>query len=177
VLSTLGHLCDALRRLCDLRGGRDLKRYWAVLAAANITKQRLASFDRSIKSEPNFSAEQCPGLEKDLTAYLITLKAVHSGDDLRSAAQSVMGYTQGTLKGAFSSEHYLHDAIASNMRQAVSIITMVHIASNMRQAVSIIAMMHIASNMRQAVSIITIMHIASNMRQAVSIITMRTHCI
>ena len=43
--------------------------------AANISEERLASFDRPIKSEPKFSKEQCPGLKKDLTAYLQTLKA------------------------------------------------------------------------------------------------------
>ncbi len=45
------------------------------LQAANISKERLASFDRSIKSEPKFSKEQCPGLKRDLIAYLHTLKA------------------------------------------------------------------------------------------------------
>ena len=44
------------------------------LQAAGITKERLASFDRAIRSEPNFKPEQCAGLLKDLQAYLITLK-------------------------------------------------------------------------------------------------------
>jgi len=43
--------------------------------AANITKERLAGFDRPILSEPKFSKEQCVGLKRDLTAYLQTLKA------------------------------------------------------------------------------------------------------
>lgn len=46
-----------------------------ILQAANISKERLASLDRPIKSEPAFKQEQCPGLKKDLTAYLQTLKA------------------------------------------------------------------------------------------------------
>ena len=45
------------------------------MQAANISKERLASFDRPIKSEPKFSKQQCPGLKKDLAAYLQTLKA------------------------------------------------------------------------------------------------------
>ncbi len=46
-----------------------------LLQAADITKERLASFDRPIVSEPKFSEGQCPGLKRDLTAYLQTLKA------------------------------------------------------------------------------------------------------
>lgn len=42
--------------------------------AANITKERLASFDRPIVSEPKFTKSQCEGLKRDLTAYLQTLK-------------------------------------------------------------------------------------------------------
>lgn len=46
--------------------------------AANITKERLAGFDRPIVSEPKFSQAQCPGLKRDLAAYLHTLKASFS---------------------------------------------------------------------------------------------------
>ena len=46
-----------------------------LLQAANISKERLASFDRPIRSEPEFTQQQCAGLKKDLTAYLQTLKA------------------------------------------------------------------------------------------------------
>ena len=35
---------------------------------------------------------QVPGLTHDLTEYLRTLKAVHSGADLDSAAEAVLGY-------------------------------------------------------------------------------------
>ena len=41
--------------------------------AANITRERLASFDRPIKSEPAFRPEQQAGLLADLTNYLQTL--------------------------------------------------------------------------------------------------------
>lgn len=45
-----------------------------LLQAANITRQRLASFDRPIVSEPSFKEEQRAGLLQDLGAYLTTLK-------------------------------------------------------------------------------------------------------
>ena len=47
------------------------------MQAANISKARLASFDRAIRSEPNFKPEQCQGLKKDLANYLLTLKVSH----------------------------------------------------------------------------------------------------
>lgn len=43
--------------------------------AANITAERLASFDRPIKSEPAFKPDQREGLITDLSNYLQTLKA------------------------------------------------------------------------------------------------------
>ena len=67
--------------------------------AANISRERLASFDRPIVSEPAFKPEQCPQLLKDLQSYLVTLKAVHSGADLQAAAAAVLGYEQESVKG------------------------------------------------------------------------------
>ena len=44
-----------------------------VSQAANITKERLASYDRAIRSEPSFQPSQQQGLLTDLTNYLQTL--------------------------------------------------------------------------------------------------------
>eukprot|EP00192_Tetraselmis_astigmatica_P006552 CAMPEP_0117678226 /NCGR_PEP_ID=MMETSP0804-20121206/17184_1 /TAXON_ID=1074897 /ORGANISM="Tetraselmis astigmatica, Strain CCMP880" /LENGTH=797 /DNA_ID=CAMNT_0005487599 /DNA_START=119 /DNA_END=2509 /DNA_ORIENTATION=- len=90
-------ICEAL--LAYLKSGLDISAYWSTLKAANIDAARLASFDRSIRSEPSFSQEQAPGLTRDLEHYLHTLKAVHCGDDLKSAAAGVLGYSQGHRKG------------------------------------------------------------------------------
>lgn len=49
--------------------------YCVCAQAANISKERLAGFDRPIVSEPKFSEAQSSGLKRDLTAYLQTLKA------------------------------------------------------------------------------------------------------
>jgi alpha-glucan,water dikinase len=51
-----------------------LQDYWRTLGAAGISAERLASFDRAIRSEPHFNAQQVPRLRRDLTAYLRTLK-------------------------------------------------------------------------------------------------------
>ncbi len=42
---------------------------------------------------------QAAGLQRDLSAYLATLKAVHGGDDVRSAADAVLGFEAVDMKG------------------------------------------------------------------------------
>ncbi len=44
------------------------------MQAGNVTKERMAGYDRSIRSEPNFEPSQQEGLITDLTAYLQTLQ-------------------------------------------------------------------------------------------------------
>jgi alpha-glucan,water dikinase len=78
---------------------RVLAAYWERLTADGITKERLLSFERAIRSEPRIEPGQVQGLTKDLTEYLRTLKAVHSGADLASAADAVLGYKQGSSQG------------------------------------------------------------------------------
>ncbi|PNH11039.1 Alpha-glucan water dikinase, chloroplastic [Tetrabaena socialis] len=90
-------ICQAL--LDYIAAGLDIQAYWRTLARANITAQRLASFDRAITSEPRFSGQQAEGLQRDLSAYMQTLKAVHGGDDLRSAINNVLGYEETDMKG------------------------------------------------------------------------------
>lgn len=68
-------------------------RYWETLHANGIDAERLLSYDRSIHSEPKFNEGQVEGLVRDLKKYMLTLKAVHSGADLESAAAYVLGYS------------------------------------------------------------------------------------
>ncbi|GLC49607.1 Pyruvate phosphate dikinase, PEP/pyruvate binding domain, partial [Pleodorina starrii] len=90
-------ICRAL--LDYIAAGLDITAYWRTLSSAGISAQRLASFDRPIVSEPRFSGQQAAGLQRDLTAYLQTLQAVHGGDDLASAINNVLGYEETDMKG------------------------------------------------------------------------------
>lgn len=76
-----------------------MSQFWRRLAEDNIDRERLRSYDRPIHSEPKFSPSQVEGLTRDLTEYLRTLKAVHSGADLDSAVAAVLGYSQSQSKG------------------------------------------------------------------------------
>ncbi|KAH7423050.1 hypothetical protein KP509_12G037200 [Ceratopteris richardii] len=84
-------ICQAL--LDYISNDLDIEAYWKTLNANGVTKERLKSYDRPIVSEPKFRPDQKEGLTRDLTAYLKTLKAVHSGADLESAIATCMGYS------------------------------------------------------------------------------------
>ncbi|KAI5078481.1 hypothetical protein GOP47_0006152 [Adiantum capillus-veneris] len=84
-------ICQAL--LDYIKNDLDVEAYWKTLKASGVTKERLRSYDRPIVSEPRFRPDQKEGLTRDLTAYLKTLKAVHSGADLESAIATCMGYS------------------------------------------------------------------------------------
>ncbi|XP_039049997.1 alpha-glucan water dikinase 2 [Hibiscus syriacus] len=81
-------ICEAL--LNYLKSGFKLDLYWKTLHAHGLTKEKLASYDRPIVSEPHFRTDAKEGLIRDLTMYLKTLKAVHSGVELESAIESCM---------------------------------------------------------------------------------------
>jgi alpha-glucan,water dikinase len=45
---------------------------------SGVTKERMLSYDRPVRSEPKFKADQKDGLIRDLTHYLRTLKVCFS---------------------------------------------------------------------------------------------------
>ncbi|GKB58518.1 hypothetical protein Tco_0914704 [Tanacetum coccineum] len=75
-----------------IKSDMDISVYWNTLNTNGITKERLLSYDRAIHNEPKFSRDQNEGLLRDLGHYMRTLKAVHSGADLKSAISNCMGY-------------------------------------------------------------------------------------
>ncbi|EOA18356.1 hypothetical protein CARUB_v10006877mg [Capsella rubella] len=86
-------ICEAL--LNYVRSEFRIDAYWKTLKANGLTKERLASYDRPIVSEPRFRNDGKEGLIRDLTMYLKTLKAVHSGADLESAIDTVLSPSKG----------------------------------------------------------------------------------
>ncbi|CAL0313184.1 unnamed protein product [Lupinus luteus] len=93
-------ICQAL--IDYINNDFDIGVYWKTLNDNGITKERLLSYDRAIRSEPKFRGDQKEGLLRDLGSYMRTLKAVHSGADLESAITNCMGYKsegQGFMVG------------------------------------------------------------------------------
>ena len=55
-----------------------MSKYWEVLTAAKITRERLASYERKITTEPWYKPEAIGDFEN----YLAILKRMHSSDDM-----------------------------------------------------------------------------------------------
>lgn len=58
-----------------IKTGFNMDVYWKTLNENGVTKERMLSYDRPVRSEPKFRADQKDGLIRDLTNYLRTLKA------------------------------------------------------------------------------------------------------
>ena len=69
-------ICEAL--LAYLKSGGDMSKYWQVLSANGITRERLASYERKITEEPWYKPEAIA----DFEGYLAILKQMHSSDDM-----------------------------------------------------------------------------------------------
>ncbi|KAF7817051.1 alpha-glucan water dikinase 2 isoform X1 [Senna tora] len=95
-------ICEAL--INYVRSGFRINAYWESLNANGLTREKLASYDRPIVSEPHFKADLRDGLIRDLTAYLKTLKAVHAGIDLETAIDFCLGSIKdGKVENAIKS--------------------------------------------------------------------------
>lgn len=94
-------ICQAL--LDHISSNFDMDVYWKTLNSNGVSRERLRSYDRPIVSEPKLRADQKDGLFRDLTNYMKSLKAVHSGADLESAIATCMGYKQGASESFMQS--------------------------------------------------------------------------
>ncbi|KAH9794982.1 alpha-glucan water dikinase 2 [Citrus sinensis] len=94
-------ICEAL--LNYIRCGFKIDAYWQTLNCHGLSKQKLASYDRPIVSEPRFRADAKESLTRDLTMYLKTLKAVHSGADLESAIETCYKGHNSVISDSFGS--------------------------------------------------------------------------
>ena len=82
-------ICEAY--LAFLASDGDLGEFHRVLAASGVSRERLRSFERPIRTDPDFIAEKKEGLTQDFRNYLRILKSVHSATDLESAVTAVRG--------------------------------------------------------------------------------------
>jgi alpha-glucan, water dikinase len=89
-------ICEAMLEFLRSNGDRD--RFYAVLAQGGVSRQRLESFERPIRSHPNFVPHLKDGLIHDFQNFLRTLKAVHSGTDLETAIQVARPFLDGYLQ-------------------------------------------------------------------------------
>ncbi len=100
-------ICEAY--LAFLGSNGNLGSFYKVLEAGGVTRQRLQSFERPIRSNPDFIPNLKEGLIHDFHQFLGILKASHSGTDLETAINAARGQLDSGLQGLLNSiwEHRL----------------------------------------------------------------------
>jgi len=100
-------LCEAYLEFLQSNG--NLNRFYEKLQEGGVTRQRLESFERPIRSQPDFVPHLKDALISDFQQFLRILRSVHAGTDLETAihaARSQMdGDTQGLLWRIWEHRH------------------------------------------------------------------------
>jgi len=96
-------ICEAY--LAFLRSNGDHELFYRTLETGGVTRQRLESFERPIRTSPDFLPHLKDALIHDFENYLRLLRSVHSGTDLETAAGAadyIMDYDmRGPLQKIF----------------------------------------------------------------------------
>jgi alpha-glucan,water dikinase len=82
-------ICEAY--LAFLHADGELDAFYRVLERGGVTRERLANFERPIKTAPRFYGDKKQGLVADFQGFLRLLRSVHSGTDMESAIAAVDG--------------------------------------------------------------------------------------
>jgi alpha-glucan,water dikinase len=90
-------ICEAYLEF--LRTNGNLERFYQKLEAGGVTRERLQSFERPIRSDPQFVPHLKDGLSHDFYEFLKVLKASHSGTDLETAVNAARNQLDGDLQG------------------------------------------------------------------------------
>lgn len=87
-----------------LKSHGDLDVFYRTLREGGVTRERLESYERPIRSAPDLAPQIRDGLIRDFGHFLGTLRAVHSGVDLETAVNASRGLLDGASVDAL---HFL----------------------------------------------------------------------
>jgi alpha-glucan,water dikinase len=90
-------ICQAYIEFLNTNGNQD--RFYQILRDNGVTRERLESFERPIRSSPQFFSHLKDALLQDFWNFLKILKASHSGTDLETAINAARGQLDGGLQG------------------------------------------------------------------------------
>ena len=90
-------ICEAFLEFLRSNGNLDL--FYQTLEAGGVTRQRLESFERPIRSSPQFLPHLKDGLLQDFQHFLSILKASHSATDFETAITATRDQMGGQLGG------------------------------------------------------------------------------
>ena len=91
-------ICEAY--LAFLGNNGDLSLFYDTLKQGGVTKKRLRSYERPIRSDPDFIPHLKDALLHDFSVFLRILKGVHTGIDLDVAVQAASPYLEGAVHEA-----------------------------------------------------------------------------
>ncbi len=86
-------ICDAYLEFLYSNG--NIERFYQKLQEGGVTRQRLESFERPIRSQPDFVPHLKDALVHDFQNFLRILRSVHGGTDLESAIQNARSTIDG----------------------------------------------------------------------------------
>jgi len=89
-------ICQAY--LAFLSSNGNLGRFYETLEQGGVTRERLAGFERPIKTEPQFHADKKDALIPEFEGFLRILRSVHAGTDLETAIAAARGRLDGGLQ-------------------------------------------------------------------------------
>ena len=89
-------ICEAYVAFLRSQGNRDV--FYQTLEAGGVTRQRLESFERPIRSQPDFVPHLRDALIHDFENFLRILKASHSGTDLETALNAARPHLDGGMQ-------------------------------------------------------------------------------
>lgn len=88
-------ICEAY--LAFLHSNGNVDQFYDTLLQGGVTRERLQSFERPIRTDPEFYPDKRDALCHDFEHFLRILKSVHSGTDLDTAADAARGILDAEL--------------------------------------------------------------------------------
>ena len=94
-------ICEAY--LAFLHSNGNVDHFYDTLLQGGVTRERLQSFERPIRADPEFYPDKRDALCHDFESFLRILKSVHSGTDLDTAADAARGILDAGLNALLNS--------------------------------------------------------------------------
>jgi len=101
-------ICSAYLAFLESDGNTD--RFYQVLTEGGVSRERLTSFERPIRTDPQFYPDKKHGLIHDFNYFLRILNSVHAGTDLETAVDAVRRML----------DHNMHEKINTLLQQRAS---------------------------------------------------------
>jgi alpha-glucan,water dikinase len=119
-------ICEAYLAFLDHQG--NLERFYDTLAAGGVSRERLQSFERPIRTDPEYYPDKRDGLHHDFEHFLRILNSVHSGTDLDTAAGAARAFLDEDLNKQLNT-------LYSQRQQGDKLVSQVETITELREGV------------------------------------------